>query len=171
MLNKNMILIFCFLLLACGSLPSQQGTHAKQADWIAVIASGVMSPHIDQKSNATWIASSEDFKNVLSGFEKLQMSDKKMPLPNIDFSKFGVIFVAMGQKPTGGYSLSFDASLSSQAGNKATIGIRFNRPDQGAVLTQAITSPYIMLKLSKECCSKVIIIDEEKEILFEIKLE
>jgi hypothetical protein len=65
---------------------------------------------------------------------------KTKPAPKIDFDKESVVFVALGTKRTGGYSIEI-LDLQTTA-DKTEILVRMKSPKPGAMTIQAITSPF-----------------------------
>jgi hypothetical protein len=63
------------------------------------------------------------------------------PLPEANFEKETVIFVGLGQKRTGGYSIKIDSA--EKLGDKIIIHTSTKGPAKGAMTTQAITSPFV----------------------------
>lgn len=89
-------------------------------------------------------------------------------MPDINFGHSWALLIEMGQKSTGGYSVSLDKFSSRLSDETAVIRINWNTPSKDALMTQIITSPYLMLRLSKENFTKVVVVDQENQTLFEI---
>src|SRR6187399_290457 len=60
----------------------------------------------------------------------------QQPLPEVNFEKETVIFVTLGQKRTGGYTIKIDAAEKS--GDKIIVHTSSKGPAKGAMTTQAI---------------------------------
>ncbi|RMH57111.1 MAG: protease complex subunit PrcB family protein [Deinococcus-Thermus bacterium] len=67
------------------------------------------------------------------------------PVPSLDFTQSRAVAFFWGQKPTGGYSLQYAGSQT--VGNTLRVTLRLNSPPPGAILTQAITSPFVILEV------------------------
>jgi hypothetical protein len=67
------------------------------------------------------------------------------PLPNVDFRRETIVAAFAGTKPTGGYGLSVDEVTLE--GNDAYIDLTEIQPPADAMTTQALTSPWIMLRI------------------------
>ncbi|WP_217349688.1 protease complex subunit PrcB family protein, partial [Meiothermus sp. PNK-Is4] len=65
--------------------------------------------------------------------------------PEVNFSRYSIAAFFVGQKPTGGYGVRFVGATSS-AGNWR-ITVELLQPAPGTILTQALTSPYLILEL------------------------
>jgi hypothetical protein len=65
--------------------------------------------------------------------------------PEVNFSQRSIAAFFVGQKPTGGYGVRFvSANLS---GGTWRVTVELLQPAPGAILTQALTSPYLVLEL------------------------
>lgn len=87
-------------------------------------------------------------------------ADPPPPIPQVDFNRYSVIAVFVGEKPTSGYSieiLSVETS-GSQIQEQAPISIivQHCQPKAGDFVTEALTYPYHMIRISKINGSKVI---------------
>lgn len=69
------------------------------------------------------------------------------PLPAVDFSKEFVIVAAMGQRPTGGYSIHVAKVDSSE--NKLKVYIERKSPAKGTMTIQVLTSPFEFVAVPK----------------------
>lgn len=90
-----------------------------------------------------FIADETEFLNV---WNKAHGSQLTVPvLPDIDFDRETLVAVFMGQKPTGGYGVDIqDISLDD---NNVYINMGFREPAAGAITTQALTSPWVILRI------------------------
>lgn len=68
-------------------------------------------------------------------------------LPDIDFSTQMVLALFQGQKPSGGYSIAVDRVTDS--GGAVTVSILESEPGSGCRVTEALTTPYYLLKLKR----------------------
>jgi len=73
------------------------------------------------------------------------MESSPSQAPAIDFNKEIVIGIFRGQKPTGGY----DVEITSVERSNGTLIVSFREksPQPGAVLTQAFTQPFHMVRI------------------------
>ncbi len=65
--------------------------------------------------------------------------------PAVDFNLSRVVAFFWGQKPTGGYSVQYVSSQLSD--NTLRVTLRLLSPAPGAILTQALTSPFVLLEV------------------------
>lgn len=66
-------------------------------------------------------------------------------VPKLDFSRETVVAIFDGQKPTGGYGL--DVRSVSVENGELYIDLVTTRPTEGAITTQSITSPWLILHI------------------------
>jgi hypothetical protein len=133
-----------------------------------VIDRGVYGPKTDGQASIQWITTTEQIQKLVAGLDKQRLSENSLPLKDINLDRCWVLLIEMGQKPTGGYSVSLNKQ-SSYFSDKpaAVICLNWDIPDQDAVLTQVLTSPYLILKLAKGNFTKVVVLDQENRTLFE----
>lgn len=66
-------------------------------------------------------------------------------LPDVDFGRETVLAIFQGQRPTGGYGIDVrDATLE---GGDLFVDMRFREPAPDAIVTQALTSPWLMVRV------------------------
>ncbi len=69
------------------------------------------------------------------------------PAPTVDFNSHSVILVALGQRRTGGYSVSIDHV--NRSGDGAVVTYTATSPGQGCMTTQMITSPVLIISVPR----------------------
>lgn len=69
------------------------------------------------------------------------------PLPEVDFRRESVVAIFIGQRPTGGYGLSVTELLLEN--NEVYLEVRLTQPSPGAMVTQALTSPWLMVRIQR----------------------
>jgi hypothetical protein len=67
------------------------------------------------------------------------------PLPEIDFSREMIIFVALGERPTGGYGIIIDSVY--ERNDRLEVVVRSVLPGKTCGLTQAVTAPIDIVRL------------------------
>lgn len=68
-------------------------------------------------------------------------------IPQVDFTKNNVVAVFMGQKRSGGYSITVEKVVVD--GNTAQVLVKNTLPEQGAMVTMALTAPYCVAAIPK----------------------
>jgi hypothetical protein len=69
--------------------------------------------------------------------------------PRVDFEKHTVVAIFAGEKPTGGYSIRLVGG--DKRGEGCEIRYRVQEPPPGAIVTQAITSVFAVVRLDTKC--------------------
>ena len=67
--------------------------------------------------------------------------------PNVDFDSEMIVFVALGERPTGGYSILVDSAGANAQG--VTVWIGTSAPGAHCVTTQAFTQPVDIARLPR----------------------
>jgi PrcB C-terminal len=82
-------------------------------------------------------------------------------MPEVDFSKEMVIFVTMGRKNTGGYSIQ--VTKVEPMGDKLRITVSRTAPPAGAMTIQALTAPFQIVAVPKSDLSPKFVETENKK--------
>lgn len=67
--------------------------------------------------------------------------------PPIDFSREGVLFLAAGERPTGGYQVTVKSIR--QNGDALVVEAPVEPPPPDTMVTQALTSPFVVVAIPK----------------------
>ncbi|WP_117237341.1 protease complex subunit PrcB family protein [Thermus sediminis] len=87
------------------------------------------------------------------------------PAPPVDFRTRSVAAFFWGLKPTGGYGI--EVVGVTYAGDTARVVLNLTSPRPGAIVTQALTSPYVLLELER--VRRVVFTDPGGRILGEAR--
>ena len=68
---------------------------------------------------------------------------KDSPAPSVDFAKESAVFMIMGPRPTGGYSVTPESIRMDE--NGLAVQTRVNEPTKKMMTTQAFTAPYAVI--------------------------
>jgi hypothetical protein len=106
-------------------------------------------------------------------YQKLntRQGGKAIETPQIDFTKFGILLLEMGQKPSGSYTINFDPSKTEVDNDKLVLHVRWDVPAQGMAVTQSVTSPFILLKVSTSDITSIRVFDQNNRSRFEVPIE
>ncbi len=80
--------------------------------------------------------------------------------PEIDFNEEMILVVFQGEKSTGGYGIEINKIVEKE--NAIEVLVIETLPGYGCMVTEALTSPYHIVKLQKS--TKEVIFKTEKEI-------
>lgn len=125
------------------SLKSEERSNNNEELSFETINKGIYSGH-NQKNNYV-IVSRNDFENLWNKVYYKTVS--KPPLPEIDFNKYIVLAVFQGVKNTGGYDTQI-FKISREEGYFDVL-VRETSPSPECVTTQALTSPFHIIKVEK----------------------
>lgn len=67
--------------------------------------------------------------------------------PNVDFAKDSVIFLSLGTRRSGGFSV--EPQQVSQDGDIVVIAAKATTPAPGAIVTMAFTAPYAVVTVNR----------------------
>lgn len=119
-------------LLMCASVSAKESSQPT----IRNLAKGGFSGF--QKPVQIVITNKTQWADIWSKHSAKQIPAK--PAPEVDFEKESVLFVALGQKRSGGFSI--EIAGVDRSGGKTNILIRTHAPKPGGMQLQAITSPF-----------------------------
>jgi len=75
------------------------------------------------------------------------LENEAPPPPELDTASDVAVGVFQGIKPTGGYSVA--VSSVRARGNAVEVAVRLTEPSPGSMVTQAFTSPYQLVRISR----------------------
>ncbi len=84
--------------------------------------------------------------------------------PRVDLGRHSVVAFFWGLKPTGGYRV--DVREVRLAGRTLTVVLELTSPPPGAIVTQALTSPYILIQVNARP-DRVVFVDDQGRLLAE----
>jgi hypothetical protein len=99
----------------------------------------------EQKEKEYFVIKDKDSLNRL--LAKIMDSSPDANARNVNFNEEMVIAVFMGEKATGGFSIEVVDVLEQK--DYVAILIKTVKPDPGQMVTEAITSPYHIIKLKR----------------------
>lgn len=68
------------------------------------------------------------------------------PIPTVNFEKETIVAVFLGQKNTGGFSVSVNEIVEKDG--KLFINVKETKPDKGSMATMVFTQPFCIIKLN-----------------------
>jgi hypothetical protein len=69
--------------------------------------------------------------------------------PAVDFSRYSVVAIFAGERPTGGWSIRIKSV--EQTERTCVVSYEVKGPPRGAIVTQAITHPYAVVQVNGKC--------------------
>lgn len=142
----------CLLLFACGA-----STVSYRIIDRGVMASG---PYASQHFRIVLEAS--DFKDTFQALHATELPQPKPP--EVDFAKSAVLVVSLGQQPSSGYQV--DVEQIQQQGKVLNVRLRLTKPSSTSVQATVMTSPYVVIQVSKQPVWKTAkFFDQEQKLL------
>ena len=170
---KQFVWILCAMLLialnAC--FHCRDGNGGKTTQIFEVIYQGIDCGRTESKPGAVWISNRQQLVHVYEQINKSVIRSVQDRLPIIDFSRFGVLMIMMGQRPTGGFLLQPGKKQIHIIDNKANVYIQWIEPPKDAILPQMTSSPCLMLKMPKKGYSQIHVLDQNGRLRAEVSLD
>ena len=156
------LLILAAGLVAGGCFFSAPSAMSRMTVPIEVMRGGSMVGLDEKEPGGIWIADRKQLDDFsIRHIKKTKIGGTSDFPEKIDFSKEGMLIVWMGLKPTGGHALQTVADQAAIENRSAIVPIRRITPEQGAMLTQVITQPYLMLRVGKGDFDSIAIVDPD----------
>ena len=119
-----------------------------------------------EAATVQWI---NDPKTLQSAYQRINQHRVGAPeTPTVDFENSGIVLIEMGQQTTGGYGLDLLKPDMAIDGAVATIDVNWQTPAPGTIVTQALTSPCLMLVVPRGEYRTLRIVDQDGLTRFEI---
>lgn len=161
MVNHFIACCLCLVLINCFACQHNPYPTKCLSLNMHVVYQSAVCGKINDLSSQVWIS---DKRGLESVFTKILSNriDNQLPefAEHFDFDRFGLLFLHMDEKPTGGFSLELIPDHSCLSGNTAAIRIDYLKPDPDAAVSQMITHPCIMIKLEKTGFNRIVILDQ-----------
>lgn len=100
-----------------------------------------------EEPQALWINSQIQLQSLFAELRKNIISKQAAQPPVIDFSQYAGLLVAMGRKNTGGYGLELIDNKAGVSDDVLQLAVQWREPAPGMIVTQALTSPCLLLKV------------------------
>ena len=128
-------------------------------------ATKMSTPH------ATWIEEPALFKKMYDRIASNQIGAQQDLLSQVDFSREGILIVAMGQKPTAGYGLELNHMVAVVSDDMAVLRVSWIEPPKDAIVSQVITSPCLVIILPKGPYSQIRLIDQSEHLRLQVHIK
>ena len=87
--------------------------------------------------------------------------------PMVDFSREGVLLVAMGTRPSAGYGLSLTGESATVRDGVLSVRVDWREPPPGYRQAQVVTRPCLVLKVSAVPFARITVLDSEGRVRLE----
>lgn len=172
MVKQFIWILFAMLLIGLsGCFHCSHGNGAKATPIVEVIYRGIDCERTESEPGAVWISNRQQLVHVYEQINKSIIGSVLGRLPTIDFSRFGVLMIMMGQRPTSGFRLQPGEKQILIKDDKANVYIQWVEPPEDAILPQMTSSPCLMLKLPKKGYSQINVLDQNGRLRAEVSLD
>ena len=151
-------------VLACGPAQKDQATDVGYA---TVVYSSYQCGQTEGPV-ARWLEDQAALRTVMTGLGSTQIGFPKIEPPEVDFARDYVVLIDMGQRPTGGYALKLAQPSVAVEEGTATVRVDWIEPPPGAFVTQALTSPCLVLAVPRGDYSRLRVVDQTLRTRFEL---
>ena len=130
------------------------------------------------QSNQCWVG-----KGISNNFGSYWINDKTHLIPfipekakkifiqqSVDFNHEAVLALFTGNKPSSGYGLELIESNVDVSTDIATLQIKINKPIEGMMQAQMITSPCIYLVVERGNYHQVDVIDQLQKMVWSVRI-
>ena len=165
-------ILFAMLLIGLsGCFHCSKGNEGKATPILEVVYRGIDCGRTASEPGAMWISNRQQLVHIYDQVNKAVIGSAQDRTPDIDFSRFGVLMIMMGKKPTGGFGLHPGEKQALIKDDKAKVYIQWVEPPEDAILPQMISSPCLMLKLPKGGYSQIHVLDQNGRLQAEVSLD
>jgi hypothetical protein len=112
------------------------------------------------QAQARWIDSPQAYQSLFEELRKTYIGGQGNQPPPVDLSADGVLLVAMGQKNTGGYAVDLADNEAVVEAGVLNISVQWREPRRGMMVTQALTSPCMLLRIPRVMFERIEIKDQ-----------
>jgi len=173
-IRTSLMITLCLLSVAAYSQCGQSDAEPVAIASVALILlDGVQSGiGVSESMEAYWISSEKQWDDVLASVPVLMLeippeSEKK---PDVDYSKYGVLLIRMGEKPNGGYGLALMSDDAKIENREARIQVRYSEPEPDGMYTQALVYPHLVIKMEKGAFDGIAVVDQNGSVMLRISI-
>ena len=145
------------MLAALASGCAQTGVGENAALPVASVYGGGQCGGLERPA-ALWIASAAAWRSWSGRIVSSQMNLSSSPM--VDFSREGVLLVAMGARPSAGYGLSLASEPATVRDGVLSVRVNWREPPPGHRQARVMTSPCLVLKIPAAPFSRITVLDQ-----------
>ena len=164
---KLLLFLYCGICV-CMSTPVVDSAYGQRIP-LRILYQDVLCGGNRPTPSVTLVADSDQLKQIFIE-SKGRMLGQSLQAPVVDFDAEHVVTIQMGQKPTGGYGIELAEPHATLNDGEALIRLRWIEPAPGAIVTQILTSPCLIISLPKGAYGKIAITDENGSVRETISL-
>ena len=167
---KIVVLLF-ILLFPNGCVGTDSHSKDKPTLKVRLLYKGDQCQTKRLNPHAIWIDDPDQFKKTYARLTRHTIGAQQDLSSRVDFSREGILIVAMGQKPTGGYRLELNREFAVISDDAAVLRVTWIDPPKDAILPQIITSPCLAIILPKGPYSQIQLLDQDAHLRLQLGIE
>lgn len=162
-------LLACGLMLMTWACAAASAENASPADLCAsVLANGQQCLPAPDALTITWVDTPNALDRFLGRCHAHRLGATPPPLPAVDFDRFRVLALEMGQKPSAGYGFDSKKVTAILKGQSAIVRVTCQRPLPGAMTAQVLTNPWVLIRLPVGAYDRIRVVDQDNQQLAQI---
>ena len=167
----KVVVLLCILIFPNGCVGSDSHSREKPTLKIRLLYKGDQCHTNRLNPHLAWIEDPDQFKKTYTRLTRHTIGAQQDLSSQIDFSREGILIVAMGQKQTGGYGLELNREFAVISDDRAVLSVSWIEPPKGAILPQIITRPCLAVILPKGPYSKIQLLDQDAHLRLQLRIE
>ena len=174
-IRNSLMIALCFFSVAAYSQCGQSDAEPVSLASVALILlDGVQSGiGVSESMEAYWISSEKQWDDILASVPALMLEILPEPAtgrPDVDYSKYGVLLIRMGEKPNGGYRLALMSEYAQIENREARIQVHYSEPEPDGIYTQAFVYPHLVIKMEKGAFDRIAVVDQNGSVILRISI-
>lgn len=146
-------------LLAGSGKPSDDARQIKQPN-IFTVQLQHQATVCGKLVKSKWIADQQSYEALFKELFSRQISTPRPQAAVVDFSKYAMLFISMGQQRTGGYSVKLASETMDVNNNRASVSVKWLVKKPGAMAVQMLTNPCLLLRVPRGNYQAVDVVDQ-----------
>jgi len=164
------LLVLVLVLLGCHLSADNQHTDATLE--VRLVDSAATCGEVAAAPRAAWIADRDQFQDVYARLKRTLIAGSAGKAPEVDFSRETLVLIEMGRKTTGGYFLRLKSTTARVLDDSVQVELVWGVPAPGAVVTQVLSSPCILIALPKNgSYARVQILDQNGRVRLTVPVD
>jgi len=118
-----------------------------------------------------WIASHQEYTELFMQLKGGLLSSAAQQPPVVDFKRYGVLLLTMGQQRTGGYGVTLPPQPMTLNNNVATLKTDWMAPSPDMMVIQMLTNPCLLVKVPRGAYSRLQVVDQHHQVKAELAVQ
>ena len=165
------MLAYCLVVgIAACAAPRNDETTREIALPATVLRTGQYCTPASDGWKSTWISSPQSLRAKIAQCSANRVGIAAGNVPEIDYTRHGVLVVEMGRRRSGGYGFDPEGVTGWVTGRTATVELGIRQPAEGARVTQALTAPWVMIQMPRGEYRNIEVVNQHAQLLTKIEL-